>query len=226
MAAPLPDDTALDMLSFALSGPGVAAVAAFLIGGVAVTFSVAEVGPRRSGVSQRSAFLLRVDLPSPVRVELSNGTVKSLREGETVLQLHSLEACTAAARALERPGVSYTIYRADASGLRTYTTYPKEINAKGGSWPRGFLRDSEDATPDARWEEYQRLGATDDIDEEWVKMMSGLSFIQVSNDKECKLCGGLRTVRCHRCGGVGTRGGQYTCDCSDGRRPCEWCCRA
>lgn len=223
MAIPLPDDTAPDMLSFALSGPGLAAAAIFVLSIAAFIFSFAEVGPRKRKQFQNISFILCVNLPSEKSAEVPNGGIRRLREGETMLQLGTFEACTAVARSLEGPGVTYAIYRADPAGLRALTKFPSPQDAAGANWPRGIVPKADENNPQARWEEYQQLGAGGDIEKEWNSFMSKMSPIQRVAPSECKLCGGSGQVRCFRCGGVSRSGGTFSCDCKKGYRECEWC---
>lgn len=221
--APLPDDTALDMLSFAMSGPGLFVGTIFALSGIAIVLLFGEVGPRQANSS--TFFFLRLEVPSPTRVELPDGSVRNLRAGETLLRLSTREACTAVARRLPQDGLKYSVYRAGGGSMTLLQTFPKEINAKGGAWPSNVVQRRDEGFLDARWEEYQRLGENSDMDDEWKKLMGRLTPIQFE-DGGCKLCGGTGYKRCHKCGGASTNarvGSSFECDCEGGRRRCEWC---
>lgn len=216
----LPDDTALDMLSFALSGPGVVAAAAFTLSGVGFLLSFAEIGPRRNAPS--AYFFLRVTLPSPMKVEGPDGTVSNLREGENVLRFRSLEACTVIAKRLEGPDVEYTILRTTATSVNEVFKFPQNLRAVGSKWPQDLVELRTESDPQARWAEYEQIDAYTDIDKEWSALMKGMSPIQFIGKPECRLCAGTGKVRCFRCGGVGSSA-QFQCDCLRGKRACEWC---
>lgn len=218
-AVPLPDDTALDMLSFALSGPFFLVTGVFTAGTLALLFSFGEVGARRERASD--FFFLRVQIPAATNIELPDGSVKCLRPGESVLKLHSREACTAVARRLPREGLSYSVYKTSGESMAVVEEWPRNMNAEGAAWPEGVVQREDEGMLDARWEEYQRLGEGSDVDEEWKKVVESLGGVQVVRN-DCKLCGGTGFKRCYRCGGVGGKG-SFQCDCEGGQRACEWC---
>lgn len=225
--AGLPDDTALDMLSYALSGPGVAAAALLAFSGLTVLFSFFEVGPRRG--RSPTVFFLRADLSKPTRVELPDGSVRALRQGESVLRLPSREACSAVASRLPIDGLRYSVYRAENGALQLVKEFPGTgVDVDGAvGWPTGVVQADDESALGARWEEYQRIGESLDLNREWQKVLDGLSGVElVQEGAECKLCGGSGYVRCHRCGGVGTSRGNakgFVCDCDHGKRQCDWC---
>ncbi|CAN8067986.1 unnamed protein product [Agarophyton chilense] len=216
----LPDDTALDMLSFALSGPGIVATAAFLVSGTAVLFSFADIGPKRAKSSV--SYLLQVTVPASRAVERPDGTVARLRQGETVLQFNSLEECTTVAKRLEEPGVEYMVLRTSAFALKEVYKYPRPTDAVGSRWPRNMVEFRDETDPQARWAEYEQIDAKDDVDREWSSFMKRMAPIQFTRRKECRLCAGTGKVRCFKCGGVGSRE-KFKCDCLKGKRACEWC---
>ncbi|PXF42491.1 hypothetical protein BWQ96_07753 [Gracilariopsis chorda] len=216
----LPDDTALDMLSFALSGPGVFATAAFALSGIALLLSFAEIGQRKNSPS--TYFFLRVTLPSSMQVEGPDGTVSNLREGENVLRFRSLEACTTVAKRLEGPDVEYSVLRTTATSIKEVFQYPQKLRAAGSKWPQDLVELRTETDLQARWAEYEQIDAYDDVDKEWSSLMKNMSPIQFTGRPECRLCAGTGKVRCFRCGGVGSRE-QFQCDCMQGKRACEWC---
>lgn len=216
----LPNDTALDMVSFALSGPGLYATAAFALTGAVLIFSLAEIGPRRDSI--KGALFLRVNIPLARSIELPDGTVSRLREGENLLPFESLEACRTVAKRLEEPSVTYSIYITKASGIKELSTYPRNLDAAGAKWPRNLIGLREESNLQARWDEYEQISSRDSVDDEWSSLMKNLSPIQFIARTDCRLCGGTGTVRCFRCGGVGSRR-NFQCDCMRGKRVCEWC---
>lgn len=233
-----PEDTALDMLSFALSGPGLGAGAAFIAAVAGFVVAFAEVGPRRDARAEVFHVLRARVSGGSMRVETAQG-VRAVGEGETVLRLGRFEECTAVSKALEkeaaRRGLSleYAVYRAQGEGLAELFRFPREVNAPGGAWARDAVVEEEQGTLDARWEEYLRLGdgAADEVDKEWAAVMKRLSLIQFETEKDprsskdCKLCDGSGLQRCYKCGGAarGKNGGSFVCDCESGKRPCPWC---
>ncbi|KAI0563630.1 hypothetical protein FGB62_37g328 [Gracilaria domingensis] len=216
----LPDDTALDMVSFALSGPGIFAAAAFLVSGTALLFSFAEFGSKKTRLS--ATYILQITLPSPRSVERPDGTVARLREGETVLRFNSLEECTTVAKRLEEPGVTYSVLRTSFTAVKEVYKYPRPLNALGSRWPQNLVEFRDEPDPQARWAEYEQIDAKSDLDMEWSSLMKKMAPIQFTNKKDCRLCAGTGRVRCFRCGGVGSKG-NFECDCTEGKRACEWC---
>lgn len=225
MSVPLPDDTAVDMLSFALSGPGIFTTSVFTVSALAILFSFADIGPRKASPT---FYLLRVELSASTVVEMPNGSVQALRAGEAILRLQSYEECMVVVKRLpEERGVRYLIYRAGNGEMRLLSEFPKKINAIGGNWPQGVVQKEDEKEMQARWEEYSMLGEIGDVDKEWYKFLERLGGISIERGAECKLCGGVGYRRCHKCGGASRRGrkllGGFVCDCEAGRRKCEWC---
>lgn len=223
-AVPLPDDTAVDMLSFALSGPGLGATGLFALSGLALVLAFGEVGPR-SRAKDPTFFFLRITLPSAANVELLDGSVRTLRAGETVLRLNSREECTAVARRLPQQGLSFSVYRAGTRGMTLLQSFPKDLNVPGASWPTNVVQGPDERLLDARWEEYVRLGEDSDVDQQWSDFVGKLTPFKVEIN-DCKLCGGTGYKRCHVCGGANANeknGAGFQCDCDGGRRRCEWC---
>ncbi|GAB0496351.1 hypothetical protein MMPV_007663 [Pyropia vietnamensis] len=125
-AANGPDAPAVDMLSFAASGPGWVALAAVVSVAAIFGFSYLDVGPAfrparplfpadlvgLGGTDGRGGgnaapptgtlFLLRLVVGAPLTVELSTGAVKQLTPGEHVLRFDRHDACLAAARGAVR----------------------------------------------------------------------------------------------------------------------------
>lgn len=217
MAVPLPDDTALDMVSFALSGPALIAGSAFTAFGLAFLFSFAEVGPREQPVN---TYFLRIDIPTTRVVELPNGTARQLRAGENVLLLGSKEECLGLGKRMEGEEVSYSVYEASGGNMKLLGQFPRDVNAVGGAWSAmmGEVEEKE-----GRWAEYAQLGEIGDVENEWRKVVDQLGGVRVEATRDCRLCGGSGYRRCHKCGGASGRGGEYVCDCQEGRRRCEWC---
>lgn len=116
-AIPIPDDKAGEMVTYALSGPGIIAFVAVLSLVAFMFLSFAELGPllRNSDSKNRSRndaqqqkltrpFILRVTVHdcNPI-VELPEGGVQRLHDGvETVLWFHSHQAADAVAKQLQR----------------------------------------------------------------------------------------------------------------------------
>ena len=233
---PLPDDTAVDMLSFALSGPGLFASIAFALGALGSLFTFVDMGPRRIQ-QQKITFLLRIVLSTSRRAEFTNGSVRALRKGENLVKLNTREECSAVTDALQPYAESWDLFRAVGMDMKLIEQFPKDIDANGATWPTDVVdqRDRNDVA--ARWEEYERLGSEiGSIDKEWKQVLSNLSPLQFVGDRNrdaaandidtCKLCGGTGYVRCHRCGGVSAnqqKGATFVCDCKAGKRECEWC---
>lgn len=225
--AAVPDDTAVDMLTFALSGPGIAAALVFLGGLTATLLSFAELGPRRTSPA-RGVVLLRVTTSAPLRVELAAAGTTTLRAGETVLRFSTREECTAAARALEAAAehsgcdLEYKVYSAGASGVAELSQGPRGLDAPGST-----RRDVEvvDGTSDVdrAIAEYEQAGARDEIDREWSQVVERLAPIRFEKVDPCKLCGGKGTTRCSRCGGAAKASAAFECRCEGGRVQCEWC---
>lgn len=221
-APPLPDDTAVDMLTFALSGPGIVALLASTALGAFLLFSFAEIGSNRPRAAK--PFFLRLSIPAARNVEFPDGAVRSLRQGESLFRFDSREMCEAVAKPLRQHGASYTVYRMDGLSVRQMSKWPRDFNAPGGSWPTDVIRE-EDVGLGRAWEEYQRIGETDKLDIQWKQFVEKLGGIVVDNTKgSCRLCGGSGLTRCFRCGGIKPiAGSAFICDCKEGRRPCEWC---
>lgn len=240
---PMPDDTAVDMLTFALSGPGVIAFAAlFSIGGF-LLISFAEIGNinnntsiynedgkggRRRGRGRSGPFYLRVCMETRRAIEFPDGIVRTLNPGESILRFDSREMCEAVARPLrEQQDVQYTLYRLDGIAVRTLSTWPREINAPGAKWPAEDSRKTEKDL-DFLWDEYSRVGQLGKLEKNWKDFINQLGGVVIDNSNApCKLCNGTGYRRCFRCGGVTVIGNAtFTCDCQNGRRPCEWCSSA
>lgn len=218
---PLPDDTAVDMLTFALSGPGIVAfLALFSIGGF-LFLSFAELGSGRMRTSK--PFYLRVSLEKARLMEFPDGVVRRINSGESLFRFDSREMCEAVARPLREDGARYTIYRLDGLAVRTLSEWPREINAAGARWPA--TDNGKDGKELDVWGEYDRIGEMGKIEKQWKNFVNRLGGIIIDNSTSpCRLCGGSGYTRCFRCGGVGTsRNANFICDCQSGRRPCEWC---
>lgn len=218
-----PDDTAVDMLTFALSGPGIVSFAAFFSITGAIAFNYFEFGPRRPRAVSTAVYL-RVFVPSPRNLELSDGSVRALAKGKTLLRFDSREIADAVARRMRAPGVLYTMYKLDGVAVRTLSTWPRDVNVPGVQWPSDVVdEDTDDA--EARWVEYEQIGNSTTLDKQWKDFVEKLGGVTLDNpEDECRLCGGTGTTRCNRCGGApALENRSFDCDCKDGRRPCEWC---
>lgn len=160
-------------------------------------------------------------------MEIPDGSVRTLRAGETVLQLRSQEECMAVAKQLpDEKGLKYSIYQAGNGEMRLLGEFPKEANAVGRRWPQEVVQKEDSKELQARWDEYAVLGEIGNVDKEWQRFVQSMGGIYVQKKGECKLCGGVGYRRCHKCGGAGGRRNlqrEFICDCEGGRRKCEWC---
>lgn len=230
MGTPQPDDTAVDMVTFALSGPGITAFGIFLALSAIIIFTNFEIFPKRRNARMDNPFFIRISLDKSMSSEFPDGTVRRLSKGESIFRFPSREACEAVARTLQKVPSRYVIYRLDGVSVKTLSTWPHEINvSKKASWPdeKSTNQPATDTPTAARlWDEYERIGAVDKVDKQWSAFMQKMAS-PVFEDPEaapCKLCGGSGFTRCFRCGGVTPiEGSSFTCDCQQGRRPCEWC---
>lgn len=221
-------ETAPDMLTFATSGPGWAALFALVAGLAAVFFTYFEAGPRRTS---RESFLVRARLSGSVRVELPSGVSKSLRANEeVVLREDSLAAADAVARAIEaaatRQGCEYSasVYKASAEGLSRKMSYPRIAVTEGSTgWVDGDAKATEGSL-DALWDEYSRVGESGPIEKEWRSVMNKLGGVRrETNENACRLCNGTGVTKCSRCMGLANSGKIECSVCKSGSVPCPWC---
>lgn len=229
IAQPCIVDGAVDMLTFALSGPGVEAVILSLAVGATILFSNFEIGPRALRAPS-PAYFLHLKIPKAHTAELPDGTIRDLKAGETILRFSSLSECESAAITLRRFSSRNIIYRMDGVSVKTLSTHHHNPNTPQATWPTETYgaRDAPPSSDDSRaraWAEYEMLGAYGKVDAEWAAFVQKLGGFSIAEETApCKLCGGSGYTRCHRCGGVKpSKGSTYVCDCVQGRRPCEWC---
>lgn len=232
MDVPQPDDTAVDMLTFAMSGPGIMAFGLFFAISAIILFTNFEILPKRRETRRDNPFFMRISLNKSISVEFPDGVVRRLSKGESIFRFPSREACEAVARSLQKVPSRYVIYRLDGVSVKTLSTWPFEVNVSKKAWPSDESTDqssTDKSTPARLWDEYERIGAIGKLDEQWsafMKKMAGPVFAD-SESASCKLCGGTGFTRCFRCGGAAgaspIEGSSFTCDCQQGRRPCEWC---
>lgn len=229
MNTPQPDDTAVDMLTFAMSGPGITAFGLFLAISAIILFTNFEIFPKGRETRSDNPFFMRISLKKPMTVEFPDGVVRRVSKGESIFRFPSREACEAVARSLQKVPSRYVIYRLDGVSVRTLSTWPFEVNVSKKAWPNDESTDqstTDKSTLARLWDEYERIGAIGKLDEQWsafMKKMSGPVFVD-SKSASCKLCGGTGFTKCFRCGGASpVEGSSFTCDCQQGRRPCEWC---
>lgn len=238
---PLDDETAVDMLTFAMSGPGIIALASFISLSIVVFLSFYELGPfftkKKTSNMPLRPFMLRIQLDKPVKVEFAEESmVRSISRGESIFKFSSLEALNAVACQL-RPvkGAKFSAFRLDGMSVRTLVNWPSDINVQGAKWMDNKVNQREKGVVEKDlqvvWDEYERIDAFTEVDKEWmdyVKKLDGLLIDSDDDGNECKLCGGSGYTRCFRCGGVtsdgkGIKNKSFSCDCKNGRRPCEWC---
>lgn len=227
---PQPDDAAVDMLTFALSGPGYAAVAICLAAAATVLLPYFDIGPRRTppGVpdepQQRrnrgktaipTVFYLQVTLPTSHITEFPDGRTRLLKEGDSILRFRSREECEAVARPLRMHATSYFIYRLVGLSMQKLSIWPRRVNRAPSSTPT-FPGDndasSEPVDPSAVWAQYEMLGATDEVEANWSKFMSKQPSISFTNinasdggaDAPFADDGTRNVAPCKLCGGKGT----------------------
>ncbi len=230
MAAPiLPSDTAPDMVTFALSGPGLAAGGMFLGLCLAYIGMYVEFGPRRNG-NNTIAYILRISTDQ--MLTYYDGQ-RQLRRGESVLSFPDMRAayavCTELENAARKSGVDLRVWLSTMGGggvKSERVLVPRELNAAGGLWRERAVAEGVSDAEKVRFE-YDAIDSDDSIDKEWASVMRDLPRLQIvrSGEGMCKLCGGTGTRRCARCGGVtGTRtDGTFKCHCENGRVPCDFC---
>jgi hypothetical protein len=224
------DETAPDMLTFALSGPGWGAAALFVaVCGIWLA-RFAEFGPRRAVTT---FHCLRVLASRSLRVELSSGAITEIpANAERIIRESTFDAIDAVARKVEQAAsrvgaeCSYTLYRANGDALVPLRQYPRRVDAATAT---GWIEDGNRTQGDdknARWDEYARMGNYSSIEKEWKSVMQGLGGVtrETAESRDtCKLCGGKGFQRCSRCMGASANG-TVTCEkCIDGRVPCSWC---
>lgn len=228
MVAPQPDDTAVDMITFALSGPGISTFGIFLAVSAVIILTNFEIFPKRRDAPMENPFFMRILLDKPMTLEFPDGAVRSLSEGESIFRFPSREACEAVARNVQRVPSRYVIYRLDGLSVKTLSTWPYEVNVSKQAWPDTAIREqtADDSSSARMWDDYERIGAVDKLDKQWSAFMQQMASPVFSDEETapCKLCGGTGFTRCFRCGGASpVEGSTFTCDCQQGRRPCEWC---
>lgn len=205
MALPTPDDTAVDMMTFMLSGPGWAAWGLFLASIGALVSAFGAVGPEDARAPRLSAHVLRVRTARALRVALADGP-RDVREGESVLAFEDATAALAAARALEDAAQAARC----AGELQVWHARfdtARGVAAEKALVPRAPVMDEKD-----------------DIEKEWAETMRRLATPRIvrAGEGKCKLCGGAGNRRCSRCGGARVSGA-FRCSCEEGRVPCDWC---
>lgn len=232
MVTPQPDDTALDMVSFALSGPGIFAFGAFATISAIILFTNFDLFPRRGNTSPRSTtpFFIQVRLEQPATVEFPDGVARRVPKGESIFRFPSREACDAVARTFQKQSCKYAIYRLDGISVKTLTTWPRDINVPNSAWPANssFIQGDDNSAPESAcaWDEYERVGSVGELDHDWSSFLRSMGSgpIVEHSRAPCRLCGGSGFTRCFRCGGATpVEGSSFICDCQQGRRPCEWC---
>jgi hypothetical protein len=224
------DETAPDMITFALSGPGwVAAALAVAVAGVFLA-RFAEFGPQsRSSVF----FCLRVSVSRPLRVELPTGVALEIQPNrERILRESRLEAIDAIARNIEQEALrvgsecSYTLYRAEGEILKPLRQFPRVVDAEDAvGWMDGESKSLDDEK-NSIWDQYLRLGNYGSVEKEWKSVLENLGGVtreSQDNPNSCKLCGGRGSQRCPRCMGASANGAVVCTKCVKGRVPCAWC---
>lgn len=238
------DETAPDMLSFAASGPGWAALAVALVLGAVVLNSYFEFipaqnllrnGSRLSASTDKAQYYLNVRVGAHLKVELPSGVVADLvKDDLTVIREEEHIAIDAVARAIagaaEKLNVrcEFTVYRVKGQGFSLVRAYPKETDAVGA--PGWIEVEQRNPSPEreARWDEYSRLQSIGPVERQWRSFVDSLGGVaredeRIDSDKLCKLCGGSGHRRCSRCMGA-ARSSAFECDaCSEGRVRCDWC---
>jgi hypothetical protein len=226
------DETAPDMVTFALSGPGwVAAALAVAVGGIILARFV-EFGPQsKSPVF----FCLRVSVTRPLRVELPTGAPLEIQaNSERILRESRLEAIEAVARNIEQEAsrvgsqCSYTLYRADGEILLPLRTFPRTVDAEDAiGWIDGESKPQNDEK-NLIWDQYMRLGSYGSAEKEWKSVLESLGGVtreDPDNQNSCRLCGGRGYQRCSRCMGASANGAVVCAKCVNGRVPCSWCAK-
>lgn len=241
ITAVLPSDTAPDMLTFALSGPGVWGVFLFLGVCAAFSFRFLSFGPRPASSMSSGAFILRV--VSDKAFAYGRVTHERIREGENILPFGDRLSANAAMEDLVanagRYGAVIEVYLSKiAIGNNSTETRLRssadDRNAPGGRWRNREVTDGTSDKDKVQYEYDSLPDSTDNIDEEWAATMRKLRSVNGSelslsttpspkSNLECKICGGLGSRRCTRCGGVSRAGGTFKCTCISGRVECEYC---
>jgi len=239
--AVLPSDPAPDMLTFALSGPGVLSFCVFL--GVVSLFSFRflSFGPRFPGSLSSGAFILRVVSDKPFAY--GRVTHERIRKGENILPFNDRLSANAAMEDLVqnagRYGAVIEVYLSKLAFGATSREEPikssrEDRNAPGGRWKSREVLDGVSDKDKVQFEYDSLPESADNIDEEWAATMRKLRSVNGSeldissspstaSNRECKMCGGVGSRRCTRCGGVSRAGGTFECTCNSGRTTCEYC---
>lgn len=180
-ATPLPSDTAPDMLSFALEGPGIIALGGILLSGIGVVVSNFRPGyllnkPQVPEVE----YVLKIESETSLRfVEPGSGIARAVPAGSTELRYTTVLALRSTVDALEAvadsEGVELQawVWRTGKIGLRPIL--PRAYNAHGGRWEQRAVQPGTEDADRIRFE-YDAMGPTDDIDEEWARLMDKYKF--------------------------------------------------
>lgn len=181
-------ETAVDMLTFALSGPGFVAFAALISVGLFLFLSFGELGVffQRNRGTVASAnnpypYMLRVILPKRSgRIEFpEEGVGREISRGESIFKFSSLQALNVVAGQIKPiQGAKFFKYQLNGMSVRTLAKWPPEkgeIDAEV-SWPKledGVPEEEKKADnpmdPDLQrvWDEYEQMGAFGKLDKEW-----------------------------------------------------------
>lgn len=227
----LPSDTAPDMLSFALSGPGLIAGGLFVSICLSYIGMFLEFGPRSNSMDAVS-YILRINTDKPLRYDDGRRIVQS---GECVLSFPDMYSANVVSNELEQSGrrngakLNVWISTMGGQGVKSERMLiPRAVNAEGGKWKQHEVVEGVSDVEKVRFEYDSIDNENNHIDKEWIRYKRDkMTSLRIVNNGEgmCKLCGGSGTRRCPKCGGVTATnvGGTFVCNCENGRVTCEFC---